>query len=466
MSFSEKDVCDILEKNASDILGNRVSEAVRGVQETVKQLVKKAELPDDIAIRYQAFAGDEDLLYSSESYRDHFFHPFHTFLLGFIIISKLKLSQQNKIPLPLNDEFLKKWLLTSLWHDITYAAEKGPSWLTGFIKKRLGFDIRASQEWGPILSTRDNIDASDKLSLKFESGNKDRQLIFRTWLNKQIEKQHDHGVLSAILLLRDANNWKLDKTIVNECGLAIALHNYHMALSGDIELITKKGSCLFNWNEIPGNDDAKLRDFLMQSYDVDWVKTAKIEKSNDKNIKVYTQINSLSLRLNDEKTKVNLKIDGNRNDEFIAMTVNRRVNIWQLKDNDNSAIAINLGSLSVKDYPLAFLLAYCDTAQDWGRPSSKKTNNYSTYGDVEIDENLKDINILLNYNLNEYIKIKKKTSEPITSYTELVEEENKKFKKMQITWKSDEWGYYIKPIGFDEKKNIGGLRIKLAEVLT
>lgn len=380
MSFSEEDVCDILKKNSRNILGNPVSEAVKGIQETVEQLVKKAELPDEIAIRYKAFAGDESLLYSSESYRDHFFHSFHTFLLGFLLLSKLKLSQQNKPPFPLDDYFLKKWLLTSLWHDITYAAEMGPSWLAGFIKGRLEFYIRADQDWGPILGDIDNVSAIGKLSLRFENKSEERRLIFHTWLNKQIEERHDHGVLSAILLLRDAEKqkWKLDEKLVNECSLAIALHNYHNALSGDKELI-KKGKL--------GNDKSP---------------------------------------------------------------------------------ACKLGSLAIKDYPLAFLLAYCDTAQEWGRPSGKQTTNYSTYNGVKVEKNNKKIYILLEYSLSKFIEFKKNNMGKIylptnDIFIELVNEESEKFEKMRNTWKSDKWKYYIQLIGLIEKDEVGRRNVMLAE---
>jgi hypothetical protein len=77
---------------------------------------------------------------------------------------------------------------------------------------------------------------------------------------------------------------------------------------------------LFSWGDVPGNDSGILIDFLMQSYDIDWVKTAKIEKIDDgKTIRVSTGKNSLSLRLNDEKNGVNLTIDDGRTNEFIAM---------------------------------------------------------------------------------------------------------------------------------------------------
>ncbi len=85
---------------------------------------------------------------------------------------------------------------------------------------------------------------------------------------------------------------------------------------------------IFNWDEIPGNDNGRLIEFLTQAFGIDWVKTAKIEKSDNKTIKVSSERNHLSLELNDAQTKVNLKIDDGRTDEFIAKRENGKLNIY------------------------------------------------------------------------------------------------------------------------------------------
>lgn len=146
--------CNILEK--SDLKECTMTDADGGVKDIVNSLIAVAELPPTIGERYIDFCTEEALLYHDQKYRDHFFHTFHTFLLGFEILKKLKKceeqSGENKpstpIPFDINAALLKKWLLTSLWHDIAYAAEKGPSWLNGYIKKILGIDINYSPNWG------------------------------------------------------------------------------------------------------------------------------------------------------------------------------------------------------------------------------------------------------------------------------------------------------------------------------
>jgi hypothetical protein len=105
------------------------------------------------------------------------------------------------------------------------------------------------------------------------------------------------------------------------------------------------GKYLFSWDEIPGNDNVELIDFLMWKYNIDWVETAKIEKSDDgRTIKVSVEENYLSLNLNNEKTKVQLKIDDGRTDELITMTENGKLNIYVEKNY----LSLNLNNEKTK----------------------------------------------------------------------------------------------------------------------
>ncbi len=99
--------------------------------------------------------------------------------------------------------------------------------------------------------------------------------------------------------------------------------------NGRIEIIIVSDMYLFNWDEIPGNDSLRLMDFLNQNYNIDWVKNANIEKiDNGKTIKVSTGSNYISLKLNDEKTDVNIEIDNVRIDKLVAKIENSKLNIY------------------------------------------------------------------------------------------------------------------------------------------
>ncbi len=91
---------------------------------------------------------------------------------------------------------------------------------------------------------------------------------------------------------------------------------------------------LFSWDEIPENDSGRLRDFLKQNYSIDWVKIARIEKIDDgKTIRVSTEKNFLLLKLNNDKTEINLKIDDCRSDKFVVKIENGKLNIYKGSKN-------------------------------------------------------------------------------------------------------------------------------------
>ncbi|MCZ7360746.1 MAG: CRISPR-associated helicase Cas3' [Candidatus Methanoperedens sp.] len=86
---------------------------------------------------------------------------------------------------------------------------------------------------------------------------------------------------------------------------------------------------LFSWDEIPGNHNGKLIEILNQNFAIDCLEKAKIEKNDDdKTIKLTTENNSVLLKLNFEKTKATLTIDGNEVDEFVLKVENGKLNVY------------------------------------------------------------------------------------------------------------------------------------------
>lgn len=98
---------------------------------------------------------------------------------------------------------------------------------------------------------------------------------------------------------------------------------------------------LFCWDEVPGRDDDAILDSLKHDFGITWKKKPKIEKiDNDRTIKITTEEDSISLRLNDERTKVYLDTNKNRTDEFIVMDYDKpdvykkaNVKIWIVPDS-------------------------------------------------------------------------------------------------------------------------------------
>ncbi|MCX9085697.1 MAG: hypothetical protein OIN87_12960 [Candidatus Methanoperedens sp.] len=130
---------------------------------------------------------------------------------------------------------------------------------------------------------------------------------------------------------------------------------------------------LFNWDNVPGKDNGKLVEYLEQKYGVDWVRTAKIEKINNNEIRLATEKNLLSLKLNNENTKVTLTINKVPTDEFIVKTENSKLNIYKdieqekkdvrqgVKVKDISYPYSLLGGLVLAGLIVVFLLGYLGT---------------------------------------------------------------------------------------------------------
>jgi hypothetical protein len=97
-----------------------------------------------------------------------------------------------------------------------------------------------------------------------------------------------------------------------------------------LDQVAARSVGVFSWDKVPKKDDEKLIEFLAKKFRIDWVKTAKIEKTNDGNIiKVSTDRNFLSLELNDKKIELILKIDDIETDKFIAKMENGELNIYE-----------------------------------------------------------------------------------------------------------------------------------------
>lgn len=102
-------------------------------------------------------------------------------------------------------------------------------------------------------------------------------------------------------------------------------------------------SYLFSWNRIPGDDNRKLIEFLGKKYGIDWIRTARIEKSIDRKvINVSANNHSILLKLDQEKTNLNIEIDDGRTDNIFAELENGVMKIYNIKNIEiKNLICIN-----------------------------------------------------------------------------------------------------------------------------
>ena len=126
-----------------------------------------------------------------------------------------------------------------------------------------------------------------------------------------------------------------------------------MLREGDYDLsfmINKSKVRMFNWNEVPGCHIKLLEEFLLYRFRVYWVKTAKVEKTDNMVIKIYTDKNYLFLKLNNSKTIANLEIDDGRTYKLLAKMEKGALNVYY---NKNVKLSIIPGT--EKEYHLDIL---------------------------------------------------------------------------------------------------------------
>ncbi|MCX9084841.1 MAG: IS1634 family transposase [Candidatus Methanoperedens sp.] len=155
-------------------------------------------------------------------------------------------------------------------------------------------------------------------------------------LNKNIDKEMDKIKTELWHLGNEEFNCPEDGlSEINKKGEKL---KYYKIIKTDIEEINKTGkrgrpkknAYLFSWKEIPGNESELLKDFLKSNYDVDWVKTAKIAKTDDdKTIIINAGEKYISLNLSNENTELDIKIDNGKTDKFIVKTENDKLNIYK-----------------------------------------------------------------------------------------------------------------------------------------
>jgi len=89
-----------------------------------------------------------------------------------------------------------------------------------------------------------------------------------------------------------------------------------------------KGMFLFNWEEIPGPDDDRLRDYLRDTMELDWADSAQIQK-NDNKITASYVTDLAEIQLSDDSTGASLETSDERIREFIAYEENGELNIYE-----------------------------------------------------------------------------------------------------------------------------------------
>lgn len=102
-------------------------------------------------------------------------------------------------------------------------------------------------------------------------------------------------------------------------------------INGFREWWRKQHDCLFQWDEVPGIDSDKFKNFLIQNYEIDWILAANIEKIDENTIRLSKGTRSLLVRLNNENTRAILKFDDGTSEELNVKKEGGKLKLYESK---------------------------------------------------------------------------------------------------------------------------------------
>lgn len=210
---------------------------------------------------------EELLLYGLNDFRDHFMHQFHVFVSGYIIINLIGFKEfKEKIISSMTNAFdksqeqlkisdfniLRIWFLVSFFHDHAYIFEKLHEELKNFFKSTFDEEFTVNFNWEQLLKKESEFSTylTDLQNIFSKQEKTNPDAIMKNYLDSIISK-HDHGVLSALLLLHyfsDYKNISLDHgSIKHDClyaAFAISVHNQY-------ENLMEKGLTQISFESFP-----------------------------------------------------------------------------------------------------------------------------------------------------------------------------------------------------------------------
>ena len=200
-----------------------------------------------------------------------------------------------------------------------------------------------------------------------------------------------------------------------------------------------KGKYLFCWDEIHGNNNTKLIDFLRDRFEIKWVENASIENINDgKTVRVYNKNNSIFISLNDEKNKVNIKINNGEIIEFTARTENSKLKIYTgIRELVRMAALLH----DVGHYPLSHITekVVMKAAENIPLPAeqsiiipSQSTNDTKPDNEIKLDHPIHKLNFEIHGNIQNNFAHHERMSNLVIQKTEIYGILKKRFSEDEI----------------------------------
>lgn len=159
----------------------------------------------------------------------------------------------------------------------------------------------------------------------------DTESLLDIFIDRKKHSSEDIAIMNNAKKFWNCFKWDKIRISPYVIGEFISVGNRRFGRSVEklVEIINEQviSQYLFSWDDIPGNDNIKLIEFIERKYGFDGLKEDGIKKIDDNTRTVSYGDKTISLTLNKDQ-KLTLQISDGRTDEFIVKTENGKLNIY------------------------------------------------------------------------------------------------------------------------------------------
>lgn len=302
----------------------------------------------------------ENILQREEKYRDHFVHQFQVFLIGAYILDKIYSDIADDFEEKYACKIENVWLAASTFHDFSYGLQNFDTWLLQFFEDILLVKNSQTKENLNLL----NLDAAmireallekvikivEQLA-KTEGKHKEEMVRF---FYEKVVRDRNHGVLSAISLLKlyneaDESSLKINDAGILQAAISIGCHDEDI------------------WEALCGCQGYRSSRYSLPKEEVECIKRCnrELEGWDSKRSRIY-------------KEKIDKKVSDVKLKDY-------KCEDWEREIMKKRVIK----KIEFKKNPILFILILCDSVQDEGRVNSSGehvSGDRSSLKDVEIKE--------------------------------------------------------------------------------
>jgi len=127
-----------------------------------------------------------------------------------------------------------------------------------------------------------------------------------------------------------------EQTTGKKANTSLKLNKYlYWGQSNEIPVLNFRTGYLFNWDCVPGKESERLKGFLCDDLDLNWVKNEPIYKPDNKTICIYKDKNLVEIKIDEKNKKPTLIINRNRPKNLYSINENGNLNIYKYNKTIN-----------------------------------------------------------------------------------------------------------------------------------